>query len=93
MVVDTDLPGNNGPRAWVHFPAGGWLYAFGTSDGPVGDGTLNGSATVDLKHDVVASEDDIKGSISRQPRAYVDRIIKACARFGETVMVERRHGR
>ena len=64
-----------------------------TSRQGAGDGTLEGSATIDLKHDVVATENDIRGSISRQTRAYVDRIINACTRYGDTLMVERQHGR
>ena len=89
MVVETDLPKGVGPRLWVHFPAGGWLYAFGASDFPMRDASLDGSATIDLRHDVVATDRDVKGSISRQPRAYVDRIINACRQYGDTFMVKR----
>lgn len=94
VVVETDFPRRGVSTAWVHFPAAQWLYAFGKPfQPPIEDGDEWAAASVDLKHDVVANRQAIGTSAKLQTRAYVDRIINACHRYGDTLAVERNHGR
>lgn len=92
MVVETGIKGV-GPTAWIHIPAAGWLHAFGeTRYPPISDVDEWAAASVDLRHDVVATERQVGTSVKRRSRAYVDRIIDACARHGETFTVVKRRG-
>ena len=94
VVQDPDNPKDDlGPVAWVYWPQGGWMYAFTpTNYPPVDDSSMWGSGTIELRHDVVASEKNFKFSTSRRTSAYVNNIISHCASNGETVMIEKHHG-
>ena len=94
VVEDPDNSKSDvGPIAWVHLQERAYLFAFTLpAHPPINDGSIWGGASVDLKRDVVASERDIRGSTSRRTRADVNRIITACARYGNSVVIEKRYG-
>ena len=80
--------------AYVHWRERGWLYAFDqTAYPPIDDASIWGGASIDLKHDVVAHASEIGGSTRRVERAFVDRIIRNCAEHGESLVIEKHHGR
>ena len=91
-VVVEEKP-HDEPIAWVHLRERAYLFAFTAARyPPITDGSIWGGASIDLKRDVVPSDRDINGSTRRRSRAYVDRIITACARHGTSVVIEKHSG-
>lgn len=93
-VVVRIARGKDGPdnKAFVYWREGRSIQAYGQTSYDMSPATESGGDYIDLRHDVVASEIEINGSISRVTRAYVKQIRDSCARIGTSLTVVRHVG-
>ena len=85
----TTPPGNAPIVAYIYWREAAYIFAFGqTRYPPIDDAAEWAGGSIDLKHDVVPTDRDIKGSIKRVSRPFVDRIIRACADYGDSYVIE-----
>lgn len=88
VVVEDD--GRGDIQAFAYWPQQQLLASYLPGDGPLTEQSRTpGSGLLDLKHDIVPTLADVKGSTFREPRSWLDAIVRKCRRYGVTLSVSK----
>lgn len=75
-------------KAYVYWPQKSRLIIWGPSNDEISNLDQAGEP-LDLKHDVVATQDDIGSSTYLVTRTWVSNILSACRRYGTTLTIDK----